>query len=283
MPPWARPWKDAILMRPRNPYGRRYGFNAFHLAQIAEERGFGSPVWVTREWAERNGHPVKRRERGVGLFSAFENRDGNMIFAPRHTVFNLWQCRGVVKKGVVKEMLDLPKAETIIEEYPKREGLDFKTAYLGDRASYKFYLRQDHSRSLDLNDFIEIPPRSRFLNESEYFTTIFHEFAHSTAHPIRLDRHSHQELGDPIYSFEELIAQMTASLLAIETGLEFKGEWVSNSAAYLKSWLGKFKNDPSMLWEAMPKAQRAFNYILDRQDEVAKARERSQEKYSRTI
>ena len=277
LPEWARPWTDAILMRPRNPHRRRYGFNAFHLAQTAEERGFGSPVWVTRTWAEKNGHPVMRGERGVGLFSAFENEYGEIIFAWQNTVFNLWQCRGIEKRGVERETLDLPKAETIIEEYPKRENLKVQTAYLEDRAFYGMYLTGSHPPSFD--DRVVVPPRSRFPDESQYFVTMFHEFAHSTKHPSRLDRPSHEERGDPIYSFEELIAQMTASLLAVETGLEFKGDWVENSARYLQGWVMKLENDPSILWKAMPKAQRAFDYILNRDDAVAKAHKRAEEKY----
>ena len=40
---------------------------------------------------------------------------------------------------------------------------------------------------------------------------------------------------------------------------------IDNSAAYIKSWIGKFKEDKKMLLIASSQAQKAVDYILEHQ------------------
>lgn len=40
---------------------------------------------------------------------------------------------------------------------------------------------------------------------------------------------------------------------------------IDNSAAYIKSWIGKFKEDKKMLLIASSRAQKAVDYILEHQ------------------
>ena len=71
--------------------------------------------------------------------------------------------------------------------------------------------------------------------------------------------------GDEKYAFEELVAELGASLLckhfnilpseALEDGLE-------NQVSYLASWLKRLESDPKMIIRAGSKAQRAMDYIL---------------------
>jgi antirestriction protein ArdC len=58
---------------------------------------------------------------------------------------------------------------------------------------------------------------------AEYYSTLFHEFAHSTGHPSRLKREGISEahfFGDAVYSREELVAEMGAAFLCGHTGIE---------------------------------------------------------------
>jgi antirestriction protein ArdC len=98
-----------------------------------------------------------------------------------------------------------------------------------------------------------------------YHSTAFHEAAHSTGHKSRLDRHSLQEeagsvwFGSPVYSKEELVAELTASFLCDAAGITNTQE---HSAAYLENWLGVIRKDGKFLVQASTKAQHAADFIL---------------------
>ena len=68
---------------------------------------------------------------------------------------------------------------------------------------------------------------------------------------------------DYYYSQEELVAEMGAAYLCYITGIQ--NATIDNSAAYIKSWIGKFKEDKKMLLIASSQAQKAVDYILEHQ------------------
>ena len=86
---------------------------------------------------------------------------------------------------------------------------------------------------------------------------------HSTGHKDRLNREgieAFQGFGSKSYSKEELVAEMGAAMLCGHVGIENKT--VDNSAAYIKSWLHKLKDDNTMVLKAAGKAQKAADHIL---------------------
>ena len=80
----------------------------------------------------------------------------------------------------------------------------------------------------------------------------------------------HHFFGDPEYSREELVAEMTASFLCSHVGIE--NATINNSAAYLQGWIRKLRGDKRLAITAAAQAQRAADYIANR-----KAREESTE------
>jgi antirestriction protein ArdC len=104
-----------------------------------------------------------------------------------------------------------------------------------------------------------MPKKESFESEEEYYSTLFHELAHSTQHLGRLDRDKNKE--DHAYSKEELVAEMTSAMLCGVAGIEKKT--IDNSAAYVRNWSKKFKDNEKMVVEAAQKAQKAADYILN--------------------
>ena len=286
LPQWRKPW--ASLERPRSgrpggrkwPGGRPYGaFNAFRLNSAALEQGYTDPRWVTREYAqEKMRRPVRKAElgRGTSIVSVYPNPVA---------VFNLEQLEGARKTRLRQGTL--PKAESIIGDYRKRErrlGLNFRApASLGemDRAFYSSY-----------NDSIIIPPKHLFRTDSEYYMTAFHEIAHSTGHSKRRDRHDGDSKWEPFgtqrYGREELVAEIAACLIAADTDLarHFHSSYAlghggrnkirESSAAYLLSWLEGA--NPSALWTASQEADSAYMYALDVDGFREKSRERAKKR-----
>ena len=69
--------------------------------------------------------------------------------------------------------------------------------------------------------------------------------------------------GSAVYSKEELCAEMGAAYLCAEAGISTAV--IQNQAAYLAGWLSKLRDDRKLLIHAAAQAQRAADFVLNRQ------------------
>jgi antirestriction protein ArdC len=110
-------------------------------------------------------------------------------------------------------------------------------------------------------DYISIPPIKDFESPEEYFSSLFHELAHSTSHPIRLNR-----FADNLNTAEEeLVAELTSSYICAVAGIS--NNTLDNQAAYLDSWISTMKGDSMFIVKASNHAKKASNWILNYQHE----------------
>ena len=117
-------------------------------------------------------------------------------------------------------------------------------------------------------DTISLPKKEQFSGESEYYKVLFHEMAHSTGHFTRLDRFNKSKEEYNLshkndYSFEELVAEMTACFIGSECGI-MDQSMVDNSGAYIKGWVAKLQSNTDWIIKASGSATKATDYILDR-------------------
>lgn len=74
--------------------------------------------------------------------------------------------------------------------------------------------------------------------------------------------------GSPEYAKEELIAELSAAVIASQHGLS---KHIKNdSAQYLKSWLGSLKEGPEFLKTVLWDVKRSTGMINQRQQEMEK-------------
>lgn len=112
-------------------------------------------------------------------------------------------------------------------------------------------------------DQIIIPQLQAFSSSNAYYQTLLHECIHSSGHAKRLNRLSKDAFfGNENYSKEELTAELGASFLCVQLGLE-TDKTINNSAAYIKSWLRVLKNDKRFIYHVSAKAQRAVDYVIN--------------------
>ena len=250
--PWHRPWTTHI---PKNLVsGRGYrGINVFLLSSS----GYGSPYWLTyKQAAERGGH-VRKGEHGtkvvfwkIGTREA-EGADGGThesttILLRYYTVFNVEQCEGIASPSVALAVNAIKECERIVRQMPNPPAME-----QDGRAWYR-----------PSTDIVGMPSRNAFNTAEEYYSTPFHELTHSTRHTKRVGRDGIEKLntfGSESYSKEELIAEMGAAMLCGVAGIERKT--LSNSAAYLQSWIDVLKSDSRMVVSAASQAQKAADYI----------------------
>jgi len=111
-------------------------------------------------------------------------------------------------------------------------------------------------------DLIRLPDREAFTAPHEFYATAFHELAHWTGHPSRLDRLSRNaRFGSTAYAREELVAEIGGCFLSAEIGIP-QSDDLTNHAAYLASWLRILGADPSAIFAAAAQASAAANFLF---------------------
>jgi antirestriction protein ArdC len=81
-----------------------------------------------------------------------------------------------------------------------------------------------------------------FKSPEHYYSVLFHELIHWTGHEIMLNRHTKTtRFGSEVYSKEELVAEMGASMLLGYCGIDIE-EIRDKQLAYLKGWLSGIKS-----------------------------------------
>jgi|TARA_R110002167_G_scaffold32673_1_gene105654 antirestriction protein ArdC len=106
------------------------------------------------------------------------------------------------------------------------------------------------------NDFINLPKIELFESGVSYAGYLLHELAHWSGHKTRLDRFT--EAGTS-YPFEELVAELGATMLLSQLGIE-KTPRVDH-AQYLNSWIRMLENKPDSILRAANKAAQATEFL----------------------
>ncbi|CAE7889620.1 traC [Symbiodinium microadriaticum] len=106
-------------------------------------------------------------------------------------------------------------------------------------------------------DYITMPPRESFDSAANYAETAFHELAHWTETPQRLNW---DRKGEG-YAMGELRAEIAACYIATELGIPHS-QRMDKSAAYVQHWLRALKNDHRAIFRASSQASRAADYLL---------------------
>lgn len=107
-------------------------------------------------------------------------------------------------------------------------------------------------------DEVMTAPKEQFKSVKHYYSTLFHELTHWTAHKSRLNRTPAKRKYDKDYCIEELTAELGASMLCIKFGLGYQ----TNHTAYIDNYLQELNNDKQILSKALNQAQDAFDYLV---------------------
>lgn len=253
--PWCKPWGGvsggAISGTTGKPYsllnqmllskpGSYFTFNQIQKLGGHVRKGEKSQFVVF--WKQI---PVKEQDSQTG-----EIKESFVPMLRYYKVFHIDQCEGInTPTAAPAPRSTSPEAESIISDYHQRSGVEL-IHQISDEAYYS-----------PSRDRVVLPMADQFHSNAEYYSTAFHELAHSTGHQSRLDRlRTTARFGSETYSKEELVAEITAAALMNHAGLETKGTF-RNSTAYIQNWLTALRNDKRMIVTAIGAAARAFDYI----------------------
>ena len=269
--PWHKPW---LCGPPRSlSTGKVYrGFNQLLLGFLNNEHS--TPFWGTFQQLNDLGGTVRKGEHStpVSFWKELEFPDATasdgskkFLMCRYYRAFNASQVNWRrTEPRMIREWRDQhiqadqgnphDRAEAMIGAFPNAPKFENK----GMVAVYS-----------PSKDKVSMPKAELFESQAAYYSTLFHEYIHSTGHPDRLHRF---EVGDKTskeeYSKEELTAEIGSAFLCHEAGIQPQ---VQQNAAYCKSWLAKLTQDPRILIGAASLAAKAADHFLgrDRQAQAA--------------
>ena len=252
--PWKKTWECGM---PQNFVSKKsyHGINVLLLAGSEHS----SPNWLTFNQVSKLGGSVKKGAKSMPVvfwkLNKYEREktmpDGSTKIEEKsfpmlryYRVFNIEDTTLEVPKVKFTKKQSIKECEKVLKGYKNRPGL-----INAMKASYTV-----------ITDKVKMPKMERFDKAENYYSTLFHEFNHSTGHKKRLDRDMSGSFGNVKYAKEELIAELGASFLCAITHIETKT--LDNAASYIKSWLKALKDDEKFIFNASSKAQKSVDYIL---------------------
>ena len=251
--PWRKTWRGSEPMN----YVSRKQYRGINLMLLP----YGGEYLTFLQAREAGGY-IKKGEKSHMIvyynLTERENEQGeieNVPFLKYSNVFHLSQCGGIESKlepiDISNEIEPIQQASDILSGYVNRSGVTLTHIKGSNRAYYQ-----------PSTDTITMPIIGQFESAEEYYSTAFHEAAHSTGHKSRLNRITdYAAFGTNNYSREELVAEIAAAMVMNFAGIELP-QTFENSVAYIQSWSKKLREDKTAIVTASGKAQRATDLIL---------------------
>jgi len=105
---------------------------------------------------------------------------------------------------------------------------------------------------------VQVPPPQAYFEPINWHRTALHEISHASGHSSRLDRDLSGSFGSKKYSFEEIIAEISAAYLCASLGITP----TVRHADYIGGWLEVLREDDRAIVRAASAASKAADYIL---------------------
>lgn len=125
----------------------------------------------------------------------------------------------------------------------------------GDQAYY----------SISKNEIV-IPEKKQFKDGESFYTNLAHEMTHSTGAENQLGRLKPTSFGSKEYAREELVAELSAALVAQRYGMTKNLK--EDSTSYLKSWLSSLKESPEFIKTTLVDVKKASGMITKCIDDI---------------
>ncbi len=262
--PWQKPWagRPKLNYVTRRPYG---GINLFLLPDNDSE--FITFKQLTKL---REKNPEIKLKKGCKKHLVIywdivekENEEVDEVktipILKYYTVYSISDVENLESKFPKYEHKDnYIEADTLIEKYTRQNGIIFQEV----KSNEAFFVSSKTSLPSS-KDYIQVPERGQFKVLEEFYSTAFHELGHSTGTRLgRFDKDNHNPFGSEKYSKEELVAELTSSMVLGSLEIENK-KVEENSVAYLLGWMNVIRKDINLIISASAKAREASDFILD--------------------
>jgi len=280
--PWNKSWEGAgniSISRNLSTKAAYTGINTLIGLVSMVENGFKEPWWGTFKQVQALGGTVKKGSKGTTMVRYLpfwkEHEDDEKPLSAKRAM-------ELQEKGVELVFCGAALKGFVVFNYEQTEGIEVPKAQMaaGDTDAEALlasvgvepvwgYNPCYRSTPCGKVDQIYLPTLEQFKGDKdELFATAAHELVHWTGHPSRLARHTSEFNEEAVgenassieeYAFEELVAELGASFLCAERGINA----TTQHAAYLQSWLKALKEDKKFIFQAATAAQKAVDYIAE--------------------
>ena len=267
---WSEPYLPTLS--PSNPCtGTVYrGANRAHLGLIARIRGYDDSRWATFKQISDAGWKVKKGARSaiIEKWKRFSHWEDNKETGEKELLGTYPKLVGYWRVFNAAEIDGIPPLPTPDRDESERCSLIADAMIASSRCGVvesDLYLGQ--GGYAPVTDRILIAPRETFTSDEGFTRVLLHEMTHSTGHPSALAREMDTSFGSESYAQEELVAELGSLFLSSDLGLqglEMEGSFYDSHVCYLQSWLKALENDPSCLFRAASKAEKADAFIMER-------------------
>jgi antirestriction protein ArdC len=268
--------------------GKKYrGVNNFFLSLISMAEGYKDNRWMTFNQMTEKGWNFKTNGEGNSLakgkgaaieFFEFRDKKTKQPYDKRtcdgmtdeekdeywkenvvpirkfYRVFNGDLIEGIPEKE--RREIDpdgkVERAEKIIDYWDRNEA---KIVYGGNEAFYRIS-----------TDEIHLPEKRDFYTLQEFYGTAMHEIGHSTGHEKRLNRDIKNAFGSENYAEEELRAEIASMFIAQDLEIALNDSHIQNNSAYIRSWYGKIKENPNVLFTAISDADKISKFVMSKEN-----------------
>ena len=290
---WREMWSRRDIMQQNGHSHKPYrGANQLVLTANAFERESKDPRWLTFNQAQDEGlrirkgaksevisfytnlYQVDKRDKNGKLVRDANGKVEKEIVRGKPTLryFNVFNGEDVVgikpfqtpnhnpEELTEQRKVAFARADALINDWSKDKNLTIREFPQGN-AFFK------HDKEFE-KGFIMLPVRTQFDNIEAFYTTAFHELAHSTVlNNIRTNDGfsfaNKENFGTRTYAREELIAELAALYISQELGIDTsKSDLNKASFGYIKEFYEAGQLSDQDLSIALKDAQRAANTLL---------------------
>lgn len=280
----SQPWVNVEGGNAHNAHSKTVysGINQLLLSYHQSKHKYPSNAWLTFLQVQQSGGKVKQGKKSqIVVFADFLyfNAKGQKVkyedvkamplaersalkkvhYLKHYNVFNVADV-----DNLPADYYAVPEIKNFTE-FEKDETAETLINSTGAKINYVIGNRAFYSPS---NDEITLPIRAQFTGAVPFYNTAFHELAHWTGHPDRLNREKGAKFGSEQYAKEELIAELSAAFICSALGFNMS---ITDNAAYLKNWLTALQNDKRFIVIASAQASKASDFIFSLQKQAAAA------------
>ena len=291
---WQANWLDQHING--LTYKGYRGINTLLLSRSMRNNNYDVPVWFTFLQVNKLGGKVKKGEKSVEIlfFSRQEIKDRHEKKNDdrnKESQLDENTIETLDESSFLEEMQN--EDENVQSNKPKKyywvaktyyvfninqvEGID-KEKYAGlqfsERKSAEYYV--DLARKMGVNivfrgispcyipsqDIIEMVSPKLCDSVESYYYTLFHEIIHSTGKEGRMNRFTEEAYHKEKYAFEELVAEIGATILMNKAGLDINNALLDNSVAYLSHWIKYLKESHyTTFFKAVSVAEKSVAFL----------------------
>jgi antirestriction protein ArdC len=258
--PWRKDWTSTDTGIPMNAIsGHKYRGVNVPLLWLAQQRNNWPTLrFLTYKQARESGGQVRGGSKSIPIVFAKPMEIEDKATGEKRTihllrgyrVFSVEQCDGL-PEAIANPKLD---RKIINPDKPNKEIDAFVDATGITIIKNKNY-NPCYRPALDR---VEMPTFKQFESAHAFYAAEMHEVSHATGHASRCNRVVSAERSK--YAFEELVAELGASFLCAEFGIDHS----KGAASYLDHWLKLLKADAKAFVKAATLAQQSCDWLRGR-------------------